>query len=224
MIVGPQITIVQQPADLRLQRSFFLELGVEMLISGRHLAGFQRGDVFVRKILGPHSPAIPGAKPLVLVAETTLRGRPCLVMSTGWLSERSSTSPTAVSWNSLLALSVTVAMGVRRFRHNSTERKSMSVEAHFSCPPPLAATAEGSACWRRLRVPYPDEPDRGDQPRGRPTLGWFFLITHGHWVDPDVGHAIAEGVEPGARTPARPRRPRAAALGRSRLRLLTERR
>ena len=26
-------------------------------------------------------------------------------------------------------------------------------------------------------------------------FGWFFLMTHGHWVDPDVGHAIAEGVK-----------------------------
>ncbi|MGY4566959.1 hypothetical protein [Bradyrhizobium sp. USDA 3256] len=26
-------------------------------------------------------------------------------------------------------------------------------------------------------------------------FGWFFLMTHGHWVDPDVGHAIAEGLK-----------------------------
>jgi hypothetical protein len=25
-------------------------------------------------------------------------------------------------------------------------------------------------------------------------FAWFFLMTHGHWVDPDVGHAIAEGL------------------------------
>ncbi len=25
-------------------------------------------------------------------------------------------------------------------------------------------------------------------------FGWFLLMTHGHWVDPDVGHAIAEGL------------------------------
>lgn len=25
-------------------------------------------------------------------------------------------------------------------------------------------------------------------------FGWFFLMTHGHWVDPDVGLAIAEGL------------------------------
>lgn len=23
-------------------------------------------------------------------------------------------------------------------------------------------------------------------------FAWFFLMTHGHWVDPNVGHAIAE--------------------------------
>ena len=26
-------------------------------------------------------------------------------------------------------------------------------------------------------------------------FGWFFLMTHGHWVDPDVGRAIAEGLK-----------------------------
>lgn len=26
-------------------------------------------------------------------------------------------------------------------------------------------------------------------------LGWFFLMTHGHWVEPDIGHAIAEGLK-----------------------------
>ncbi|RWE74196.1 MAG: hypothetical protein EOS63_26695 [Mesorhizobium sp.] len=28
-------------------------------------------------------------------------------------------------------------------------------------------------------------------PRGLP-FARFFLMTHGHWVDPNVGHAIAE--------------------------------
>jgi len=26
-------------------------------------------------------------------------------------------------------------------------------------------------------------------------FGWFFLMTHGHWVDPDVGLAIAQGLK-----------------------------
>ena len=26
-------------------------------------------------------------------------------------------------------------------------------------------------------------------------FGWFFLMTHGHWVEPDVGLAIAEGLK-----------------------------
>ncbi|MDF2117587.1 hypothetical protein PY365_18565 [Roseiarcaceae bacterium H3SJ34-1] len=26
-------------------------------------------------------------------------------------------------------------------------------------------------------------------------FGWFFLITHGHWVDPDVGRTIAQGLK-----------------------------
>ncbi|SCB50366.1 hypothetical protein [Rhizobium multihospitium] len=26
-------------------------------------------------------------------------------------------------------------------------------------------------------------------------FGWFFLMTHGQWVEPDVGHAIAEGLK-----------------------------
>jgi hypothetical protein len=28
-------------------------------------------------------------------------------------------------------------------------------------------------------------------------FAWFFLMTHGHWVDPDVGHAIAAGLRAG---------------------------
>ena len=28
-------------------------------------------------------------------------------------------------------------------------------------------------------------------------FAWFFLMTHGHWVDPDVGDAIAEGLRQG---------------------------
>ena len=28
-----------------------------------------------------------------------------------------------------------------------------------------------------------------------PPFGWFFLMTHGHWVEPDVGLAIAEGLK-----------------------------
>jgi hypothetical protein len=27
------------------------------------------------------------------------------------------------------------------------------------------------------------------------SFGWFFLMTHGHWVDPDVGLAIAQGLK-----------------------------
>ena len=26
-------------------------------------------------------------------------------------------------------------------------------------------------------------------------FGWFFLMTHGHWVEPDVGLAIADGLK-----------------------------
>ncbi len=34
-------------------------------------------------------------------------------------------------------------------------------------------------------------------------FAWFFLMTHGHWVDPDVGEAIAEGLRAGrVRLPA----------------------
>ncbi|SDF01802.1 hypothetical protein SAMN05216337_104267 [Bradyrhizobium brasilense] len=33
-----------------------------------------------------------------------------------------------------------------------------------------------------------------DRELGLP-FGWFFLMTHGHWVDPDVGVAIAQGLK-----------------------------
>lgn len=35
-----------------------------------------------------------------------------------------------------------------------------------------------------------------DQEIGLP-FAWFFLMTHGHWVDPDIGHAIADGLRLG---------------------------
>lgn len=51
------------------------------------------------------------------------------------------------------------------------------------------------------------------------SCGWFFLMTHGHWVDSDIGMAIAQGLKA-----QRIRLPdpdaRAAALGGSKLRLL----
>lgn len=34
---------------------------------------------------------------------------------------------------------------------------------------------------------------RVDREVGLP-FGWFFLTTQGHWVEPDVGLAIAEGL------------------------------
>ncbi|WP_342211411.1 MULTISPECIES: hypothetical protein [Mesorhizobium] len=35
-------------------------------------------------------------------------------------------------------------------------------------------------------------------------FAWFFLMTHGHWVDPDVGDAIAKGLRQGrVRLPSR---------------------
>lgn len=42
-----------------------------------------------------------------------------------------------------------------------------------------------------------------DQKIGLP-FAWFFLMTHGYWVDPDVGHAIADGLRAGrVRLPGR---------------------
>lgn len=38
--------------------------------------------------------------------------------------------------------------------------------------------------------------EAGDEEVGLP-FAWFFLMTHGHWIDPDVGHAIAEGLRAG---------------------------
>jgi len=39
-----------------------------------------------------------------------------------------------------------------------------------------------------------DRIDAVDREVGLP-FGWFFLMTHGHWVDPDVGLAIAKGLK-----------------------------
>lgn len=39
-----------------------------------------------------------------------------------------------------------------------------------------------------------DQIEAVDREVGLP-FGRFFLMTHGHWVDPDVGLAIAEGLK-----------------------------
>ncbi|WP_035678963.1 hypothetical protein [Bradyrhizobium liaoningense] len=39
-----------------------------------------------------------------------------------------------------------------------------------------------------------DRIDAVDREIGLP-FGWFFLMTHGHWVDPDIGLAIAQGLK-----------------------------
>jgi hypothetical protein len=52
-------------------------------------------------------------------------------------------------------------------------------------------------------------------------FGWFFLMTHGHWVDPDVGQVIAVGLR-AQRAAAGPRYVGAAALGRKVIRFLRE--
>ncbi len=39
-----------------------------------------------------------------------------------------------------------------------------------------------------------DRVEAVDRDVGLP-FGWFFLMTHGHWVDPDVGRTIAEGLK-----------------------------
>jgi hypothetical protein len=107
-VIRPKITVPQDPAESGAPRSLFLELGVEMFEAVLHFArpdrrefsSLRRSRAFSRS----YSP----------YDSTALRGRPCLVMTTGWLSERSNASPTW-SWNSL-AVRVTLVMEDLRFR------------------------------------------------------------------------------------------------------------
>ena len=52
---------------------------------------------------------------------------------------------------------------------------------------PLLPTAHASVHLLMDRI------EAVDREIGLP-FGWFFLMTHGHWVDPDVGQAIAAGL------------------------------
>lgn len=52
----------------------------------------------------------------------------------------------------------------------------------------LLPTPDASVHWLMDRIVAVD------RQVGLP-FGWFFLMTHGHWVDPDVGLAVAEGLK-----------------------------
>jgi len=80
------------------------------------------------------------------------------------------------------------ALDIRDYTHNG-ER-----EVGF-IPRPLQPPKE-----RLLMTPHVsvhllmDRIEAMDREVGLP-FGWFFLMTHGHWVDPDVGLAIAQGLK-----------------------------
>src|SRR5215468_11134307 len=124
MIVGPQIAVTEEPADLRLKAHFASSSASRCSYPGAiSLASRAAMSSSVRSSARTARRSRARRRSYSSYESTTLRGRPCLVISTGWLSERSSASPTR-SWNSL-ALSVTVAMANLRFRQNSDFPDSM---------------------------------------------------------------------------------------------------
>jgi len=126
VIVGPQIAIAEQPADLRLDGHFSSSAALRCSYPGAiWLASIAAMSASVRSSARTARRSRARNRSYSSYESTTLRGRPCLVIRTGWLSERSSASPT-LSWNSL-ALSVTVAMTNLHFPQNSENRDIIQV-------------------------------------------------------------------------------------------------
>lgn len=65
-------------------------------------------------------------------------------------------------------------------------------------PRPLRMPAERLLCEEGVSIHRVMERTEAiDVEVGLP-FGWFFLMTHGHWVDPDIGEAIAGGLRAGS--------------------------
>jgi hypothetical protein len=80
------------------------------------------------------------------------------------------------------------ALDVRDYTHKG-EREVGFIPRPLRPPKErLLTTPEGSVHLLMDRIEAVDR--EVDLP-----FGWFFLMTHGHWVDADVGHAIATGVK-----------------------------
>lgn len=79
------------------------------------------------------------------------------------------------------------ALGIRDYEHRG-EREVGFIPRPLSLPAARLAVLEGMSIHILM-----DRIEAIDRQIGLP-FGWFFPMTHGNWVDPDVGAAIAEGL------------------------------
>jgi hypothetical protein len=79
------------------------------------------------------------------------------------------------------------ALDIRDYTHNGEREIGFIPRPLRPLKDRLLATPEVSAHLLMDRI------EVIDREVGLP-FGWFFLMTHGHWVDPDVGMAIAAGL------------------------------
>lgn len=80
------------------------------------------------------------------------------------------------------------ALDVRDYTHKD-EREVGFIPRPLKAPRERLLTAPETSVHHLM-----DRIEAGDREVGLP-FGWFFLMTHGHWVEPDVGLAIAEGLK-----------------------------
>lgn len=96
--------------------------------------------------------------------------------------ERSSAAPTA---------SLLTGPSTSTTSRNAAGARSVLFRGPSKCRLSGLLADEGVSVYRLM-----ERVEAIDTEIGLP-FAWFFLMTHGHWVDPNVGHAIAEGLRTG---------------------------
>lgn len=80
------------------------------------------------------------------------------------------------------------ALEVRDYEHGG-QRELGFIPRPLRVPRERLTATEGTSVQILM-----DRIEEIDREVGLP-FGWFFLMTHGNWVDPDVGHAITQGLK-----------------------------
>lgn len=80
------------------------------------------------------------------------------------------------------------ALDIRDYEHRG-EREVGFIPRPLRVPNERLQVSDGTSVHNLM-----DRIEAIDREIGLP-FGWFFLMTHGNWVDPDVGNAIAQGLK-----------------------------
>ncbi|RUW74933.1 hypothetical protein EOA29_29965, partial [Mesorhizobium sp. M1E.F.Ca.ET.063.01.1.1] len=83
------------------------------------------------------------------------------------------------------------AFDIHDLEHRGKKRKIGFIPRPLKTPAGKLPLEDGISVHRLM-----ERTEAIDAEIGLP-FAWFFLMTHGHWVDPDVGDAIAEGLRQG---------------------------